>query len=307
MSMLQEKISNRESGILLYGLTPPKQGQDHARLQEIAAKQIARVADLGVDGLILYDIQSEAERTNVERPFPFIETIDPDLYNREFLQSLRLPKIIYRCVGKYSRAEFEQWLGSAPANSDETLSVFVGAASREQKTDLTMSDAYKLRNQINRALSLGGVTIPERHLKRENEHLKLADKARNGCSFFVSQAVYNVEASKNLLSDYYYSCVEQEVDPLPIIFTITPCGSPKTLEFMKWLGINIPRWLENDLLNSGDILQKSVDLCREIIQELIAYGAEKNIPIGCNIESVAVRKAEIEASVQLVRDIKTYF
>ncbi|MCR9140933.1 MAG: methylenetetrahydrofolate reductase [bacterium] len=311
MSTLQQKILSRQNGILLYGLTPPKAGQSEERLREIAEKQIARVRNLAIDGLVLYDIQSEAERTTVERPFPFIATVDPDVYSRDYLKQLALPKIVYRCVGKYSRDEFTRWLAAENEDDSQTsnrYSVFVGAAAtKAQRTQLSMSEAYALRNKLNPDLILGGVTIPERHLKREDEHLRLAQKISNGCSFFVSQAVYNVEASKNLLSDYYYACLEQDQKPRPIIFTITPCGSPKTLEFMKWLGINIPRWLENDLLNSGDILQKSVDLCRATMRELIAYAAEKNLPIGCNVESVAVRKAEIEASVQLVEDIRTYF
>lgn len=316
MAGLAQKIARGENGLLFYGLTPPKAGQSEERLREIAAKQRERVAGMDVDGLILYDIQPETERTKVERPFPFIATLDPDRYRREYLAGLAVPKIVYRCVGKYTQDEFRRWLeaesqtrstAEARPAGEENLSVFVGAASRDQKTSLSMSAAYALRREINPDLVLGGVAIPERHLKREDEHLRLLSKTGEGCDFFVSQAVYNVEASKNLLSDYYYACRQKDARPRPIIFTITPCGSPKTLEFMKWLGIHIPRWLENDLLNSGDILQKSVDLCRGIMHELLAYAAEKNLPIGCNVESVAVRKAEIEASVQLVADMRALF
>ncbi|MNG28337.1 hypothetical protein D3C84_1135860 [compost metagenome] len=73
---------------------------------------------------------------------------------------------------------------------------------------------------------------------------------------------------------------------------------------MKWLGISIPKWLENDLLKSTDILDKSVSLALKIFEELFEFGIEKGIPIGCSIESVSTRKVEIEASVQLVKDIK---
>lgn len=89
----------------------------------------------------------------------------------------------------------------------------------------------------------------------------------------------------------------------PIIFTLTPCGSVKTLQFMKWLGISIPRWLENELTQSEDILQKSVHFSEQSFRELQSFAAEKNIPIGCNIESVAVRKVEIEASIELLRRV----
>jgi hypothetical protein len=34
----------------------------------------------------------------------------------------------------------------------------------------------------------------------------------------------------------------------------------KTMEFIKWLGISFPRWLENGLQTAPEILRKSVDL-----------------------------------------------
>ena len=89
-----------------------------------------------------------------------------------------------------------------------------------------------------------------------------------------------------------------------LIFTLTPCGSLKTLDFMKWLGIDIPKWLNNDLKNAKDILSDSINVCKSIAAEIIDYSGSKNIPIGFNIESVAIRKDEIEASIELLKEIK---
>ena len=72
--MLKDKISNKKSGVLLYGLTPPKINTTEDRIQTIANKQIARIKDLDIDGLVLYDIQDESSRNNEPRPFPFSET-----------------------------------------------------------------------------------------------------------------------------------------------------------------------------------------------------------------------------------------
>jgi hypothetical protein len=72
---------------------------------------------------------------------------------------------------------------------------------------------------------------------------------------------------------------------------------------MKWLGINIPKWLENELLHSKDILDKSIEVLRKQFKELLDFALEKRIPLGCNIESVSVRKVEIEASIQLVNEV----
>jgi hypothetical protein len=72
---------------------------------------------------------------------------------------------------------------------------------------------------------------------------------------------------------------------------------------MKWLGIQIPRWLENELVQSQDILEKSVYFAEQNWKELKAFAQEKDIPIGCNIESVAIRKVEVEASIELLHRV----
>ncbi len=46
-------------------------------------------------------------------------------------------------------------------------------------------------------------------------------------------------ASESLLSDYRHHGKEHGIALAPILFTLTPCGSAKTLQFMKWLGISI--------------------------------------------------------------------
>jgi len=299
--MLVDKIINRESGIVLYGITPPKKGTSREKIEEISSRQIQRLQPLKIDGLILYDIQDEKSRTQEERPFPFMETLDSFYYSKEYLRSLPISKVIYRSVGKYSKSELSRFLVDAPAN--DTLTVFVGASSKSQAVTLSMNDAYKLKAQTNSDLLLGGVTIPERHQSKGDEHIRVFSKISRGCTFFVSQGVYDVNASKDFLSEYYYYGQEHNIPLVPILFTLTPCGSLKTLQFMKWLGISIPKWLENELIHSNDILQKSVDVSEQNWRELKRFADEKGIPIGCNIESVAIRKVEVDASIELLQRI----
>lgn len=299
--MLVDKIKNRESGIILYGITPPKKGTEPGKIKEIAARQIQRLESQKVDGLILYDIQDEKSRTAEERPFPFMATLDSFSYSKDYLSSLPIPKIIYRSVGKYSKQDLSQFLTDASAN--DYLTVFVGVPSKSQEVTMSMSDAYKLKEETNSDLLLGGVTIPERHQAKGDEHIRVFDKISKGCSFFVSQGVYDVNASKSFLSDYYYYGQENGIPLVPVLFTLTPCGSLKTLQFMKWLGISIPKWLENDLVHSEDILQKSVDVSEQNWRELKSFADEKGIPIGCNIESVAIRKVEVDASIELLKRV----
>ncbi len=300
LATLKERILNRESGFLFYGLTPPKASTGDERVREIAEKQMARVRSLNVDALILYDLQDESSRNANPRPFPFSETIKPDVYSRNYLTDLQLPKIIYKSVGKYSPAEFANWVRTA----DNDLSVFVGSPSKSQTDSLTLSNAYRIKNEQNAQMVLGGVTIPERHHLKGDEHLRLFSKIDNGCRFFVSQCVYSVNHTLDFLSDYYYTALEQQRPMVPIIFTLTPCGSTKSLEFLDWLGIDVPHWLHNDLQHSENILHRSVDVCSSIATEIIDFCRAKSIPMGFNIESVAIRKEEIEASIELVGNVR---
>jgi len=301
--MLKEKIQKKETGIVVYGMTPPKAAHTPEKIAEIAQKQVERIKDLDIDALLLYDVQEEADRVEEERPFPYLPTIDPTTYSHEYLSELQVPRIIYRCVGKYSEEQFVDWL--AAERDQERFSVYVGASSSKQEVQLDLSGAYQLSRQHNSQLTFGGVVIPERHMTKNDEHLRVVHKVKNGCSFFVSQATYNVEASKNFLSDYYYYCQNNGLDMVPILFNLAPCGSIKTLDFMKWLGISIPAWLENDLKYSSDVLEKSITWSQKIFEDLLDFALEKGIPIGCSVESVSTRKIEIEASVQLVKDIKS--
>ncbi|CAG7622795.1 hypothetical protein PAESOLCIP111_02445 [Paenibacillus solanacearum] len=300
--MLRDKIINKQAGILTYGMTPPKESNPPEKVAEISHKQCERLKNLDIDALILYDVQEEADRVEQERPFPYSPMIDPTVYSR-YLESLNVPKILYRCVGKYSEPQLIDWI---EADRDEDrFSVFVGASSSKQEVTLRLSDAYRLSKELNKRMLFGGVVIPERHMKKNDEHIRVLNKINSGCDFFVSQATYDVEATKDFLSDYYYYSKENGLDMVPIIINIAPCGSQKTLEFMKWLGISIPKWLENDLKYSHDVLDQSIRVSQKIFEEILDFGLEKGIPVGCSVESVSTRKVEIEASIQLVKDIKS--
>lgn len=306
--MLKQKIADRQAGILIYGMTPPKQTSDRDKAAEIASKQVERLKGTGIDGLVLYDVQDEADRNDQDRPFPYLSTIDPTEYSKTYLQGLNVPRIIYKVVGKQPKEELADWIrGERSGNGEEDrFSVFVGSSSSKQAVTMRLPEAYELSRQLNDRLTLGGVVIPERHESKGDEHLRAASKQEGGCAFFISQAVYDVEASKNFLSDYYYHCMKHGIPMAPILFNLAPCGSQKTLEFMKWLGISVPKWLENELVHSQDILDKSIRLSSKIFEELFEFGLEKGIPIGCSVESVSTRKVEIDASVALLREMKQY-
>jgi hypothetical protein len=299
---LQRRIIEGQGEFLLFALTPPRQTASREKVQQIADITAKRLGPLKVDGLILYDIDDESDRNPEERPFPFLPTMDPADYLSRYLTDWDTPVVVYRAVGKYAESELESWLrAQAP---DRRLSVFVGAASRDKPVATSLARAQTLRKQARPDLLLGGVAIPERHTQKGEEHLRLLRKQAAGCSFFVTQVVYDVNAAKNLVSDYRYECLAQGLAPVPIVFTFSVCGSTKTLEFLRWLGVDVPRWIENELLHADDTLEASVEYALAAARELITFCRRLGVPFGLNIESVSIRRAEIEASVDLANQLR---
>ena len=91
---------------------------------------------------------------------------------------------------------------------------------------------------------------------------------------------------------------------VPLVFTFSVCGSMKTLAFLRWLGVDVPRWIENDLRHAADPLEASYQQALTTATELIAYCRTLDVPFGINVESVSIRRVEIEASVRLAEALR---
>ena len=299
--MFLDRIKSKESGILLYGITPPKEQVEPQRVIEIAEKTLARLYALDIDALVVYDVQDESARTDEVRPFPFLSAHDPFEFAKNHLQSLEIPKIIYRPAGKFTKDELTIWVDNVVSNG--FYPVFVGVPAPDFIPVTSLPEAYEIWRKHENDSVVGAVMIPERHAVLKDEDQRILDKMSSGVSYFISQCVFNVEYAKQVVHALSVTCAERKAELPTIIFTLTACGSLKTLHFMEWLGIHIPEALKEEFRASDNILARSVEVCLTIAEELITYCVEKGVPFGFNIESVAIRKDEIEASIFLINRI----
>ncbi|GAA2002140.1 hypothetical protein GCM10009818_11380 [Nakamurella flavida] len=297
-----QRLGRGEGGFLLFGLTPPKASAAGVDLDRIAGSTVARLQSLDPDGVVIYDILEERDRNPETRPFPFLPTLDPADYLDQHLAGWTKPAIVYRAVGKYPEDHLSEWLRQQP--TDRVATVLVGASSSAHPGLTTLPRAQELRQQTQPDLLTGAVVIPERHTNRGDEHLRMLAKQTAGCSFFVSQVLYDADAAKNLVSDYRDECDARGVAPRPIAFTLSVCGSLKTLQFLTWLGVQVPRWMQRDLERSQDTLAASLDHSRAVGLDMLDYCRRLGVPAGLNIESVSARRVEIDAAVQLASELR---
>jgi hypothetical protein len=299
--MFFTKIKRKESGILLYGITPPKSQTPPEKVNELAGKTTNNISSLDIDALIVYDVQDESARTTEERPFPFVSALDPFEYASQHLQGITVPKIIYRPAGKFTKQELSLWLQDLRKHKFHP--VFVGLPAPDYVVKTSLKEAYEIWREHEGHSVIGAVTIPERHAVLGDEDIRILDKVDSGVSYFISQCIFNVEYTKQILDALVLACKNRNQEIPTIVFTLTVCGSAKTLHFMEWLGIHIPNDIKEELKASTNAVGRSVEIGIAIAKDLIQYCQERSIPFGFNIESVAIRKEEIDASLELVTTV----
>jgi 5,10-methylenetetrahydrofolate reductase len=301
---LTRKFSDLQRGVYFIGTTPPKSDTPQDQMEGIAQKLLDRLDEIEYDGTIVYDIQDETSRIDKPRPFPFKSTHDPREYSRILTEKSGRPVITYKSVSQKDRADFDQWLEEAWNDYGVKDLVLVGSPSSDGDIKLSLDDAYTAQREHKHPFQLGGVTIAERHAKKGDEHLRLINKTQNGCSFFITQAVYNAQATIDMLARYAQECKKNGTKPQRMILTFSPCGSAKTLEFIEWLGISVPEATEIRILEAENPLAESIRICRSNLEQILDACIELNIPLGLNIESLTNRKEEIDAAIVLFKLLK---
>ena len=302
---LKSKLLDGNRGLYLYSTKPPQQGTSPEKISALAEKLSAKLSNLILDAINVYDVQDEAGRTQMSRPFPFLPIVDSREYAK-ILKNLTDTEIInYKCVVNHPKEDFQIWLDECWEKFElEYLALVGGSTSNQSYSGLTLSQASRMTAQHKYDFTFGGVTIAERHASKGNEDLKLLQKAELGMKFFTSQVVYNPNATVQLLQDYFEKCLELNLSPARIIITFAPCGYLKTLHLLRWLGVNVPPEVEREIFSAQSPLNKSIEICCAAWRMILDSIEPSNIPLGINVESLSLKKDEIDASIDLFHELK---
>lgn len=298
--VLKEKLLDPAAGVLLYGTTPPRAGSPEDAVTAAAEKLAARLAPLPLHGIVVYDIQDESGRTAVPRPFAFTGTVDPCRYAQLLSERTARPAITYKCVGALDEAGWRGWLQSAAHEHGLKYLSIVGRPTSGVKHALALPQAIRLAAEHPAHFTVGGVVIAERHNDVRSESARLLAKGLEGCGYFISQTVYQADATERLLRDYLRDCRGAGVKPRRIVLTFSPVGREKTMAFLHWLGVRVPPETAAAILGAALPLQKSIEICRDNLRRILDQPYAREIPLGINVESVSINRDEIDASIELV-------
>jgi len=307
---LRKRLADPSRPVFLLGDVPPGEGTPPGKCQEIADKFLQRSRPLATDGFIVYDIQDEPGRTDMDRPFPYRRVMDSSAHAALLARSSGRECLVYKCVAD---ANFDTWLQTAKSTHGHSAINLVGRASSEGVyVGPTISVAMQ-KVASEKGVDFGCVCIAERHTLESakargkvypNEHINMIRKQKEGASWFISQAVYDAEPTIRLLKDYAAMCKQAGVIPRKVVLTFTPVSRPKTMNFIKWLGVRVPSEAEERILTAQRPVEESILYQCELLRRILAETSGAGVPLGISCESVSIFKAEIDGVHELFRQLQ---
>ena len=274
---LQEKILNPSIPVTLFEVVPPAADQPEAINESLT--ELRRVKPF-VDGVNLPEIHDEDR--GAERTSKFVARVEPRVFGSRIQREVGADVVLNRVVVHDPRPEI--WFRETCLERGLHHIVLVGGESTATRyPGPSVMEAAALVRREGLPIMLGGITIPS----RKNESDRIRAKARAGIDFFTSQILFDSNDVVWLI---------QRLNGLParVFLSFAPVSHRRDLQFLRWLGADIPQDLDRFLLGSEEgvttaaptCLERSLDLAQRILMDVFDNLPPDPPPLGLNIEHI---------------------
>ena len=285
---LVDKILDPSLPVTFFELVPPELGKT-AALEE-AVSVIRGVADL-VDAINLPEIHNES------RPGPrtaqFVPRLDPRVLGARLRDELGTEIVSNRCV--VYQPDPLPWLHETRETFGiEHLVLVGGESSSIRYPGPSVLEATERFRAAGHTGALGGISIPS----RSGEAERVRSKHAVGLDFFTTQVLFDPNDIVWLM---------QRLNGLEarVFLSFAPVSHPRDLQFLRWLGADIPpdldRFLRLDEASAADLsradpeareaaraacLERSIDLAQRILLEVFDNLPPDPPALGLNVEHI---------------------
>jgi len=304
------KLANRYLPLTLFEMVPPAASKPGAIEEALCqAEKICR----RVDAINLPEIHDEAR--GQERTVKFIERVEPRALGKRIHSEMGLEVIVNRCV-VYDTDQVG-WLRKTEEDHGISNVVLVGGESSEvQYPGPSVTEAARQAAAAGLRIALGGISIPS----RLHEPERVRRKAAAGLGFFTTQVLFDS-------NDIVWLIQKLNGVEARIFLSFAPVSHPRDIEFLRWLGADIPADLDHFLLQndpaatesrpappndagrgaaaekairgaSERVLDRSLDLAQRILMDVFDNLPPDPPPIGINIEHI--NKRNFAAAVRML-------
>jgi 5,10-methylenetetrahydrofolate reductase len=187
----------------------------------------------------------------------------------------------------HSNAELEAWVVTVLSQGIRNV-MFIGGTSRYipyPGPSVAAANAAILPLIKSRSGLIGNVLIPH----REHEGYRMLTKTRSGASFFTTQILFDPGPISDLLYEYDRLCGAYGVTPAAILLSVAPVADEEDLEFVRWLGADIPEAIEQRLISEDGSasIESAVATWSAVLRSTQARNVR--VPLGVNVEVVSPR------------------
>jgi len=277
---LQEKILDPSIPVTLFEVVPPAADKPEAMNESLT--ELQRVQRF-VEGINLPEIHDEDR--GKERTSKFLQRVEPRVFGSRIQRELRAEVVLNRVVVHDPRPEI--WFRETCLEWGLRHIVLVGGESAQVGyPGPSVMEAAGLVRREGLPITLGGITIPS----RKNESDRMRVKSRAGIDFFTSQILFDSNDIVWLI---------QRLNGLEarVFLSFAPVSHRRDLQFLRWLGADIPQDLDRFLLGSEEgvaapaqtCLERSLDLAQRILMDVFDNLPPDPPPLGLNIEHIIRR------------------
>ncbi|MFB3921655.1 MAG: hypothetical protein ACE145_08035 [Terriglobia bacterium] len=284
---LREKLLNPSVPLTFFEIVPPAAGKPDAVDATLA--EVRKVRDL-VDAINLPEIHDEARGT--ERVRRFVERVEPRLLGARILKETSVEIVINRVVVHDS--EPERWFRETCEEFGIQHVILVGGESAQiQYPGPGPREAATRLKSAGLPISLGGITLPS----RPNESDRIRNKHSAGITFFTSQVLFDS-------NDIVWLIQRLNGVEARIFLSFAPVSHPRDLEFLRWLGVDIPQNLDRFLLHgeagsTESCFERSLDMAQRILMDVFDNLPPDPPPIGLNVEHI--NRRNFPAAVKMLK------
>jgi 5,10-methylenetetrahydrofolate reductase len=270
---LKDKLLHPSAPVIFFETVPPP--ADKAGAIEAALEDVKKIRHL-VDAINLPEIRDEARPS--ERTYRFVPRVEPRVLGAPIRRELETEVVLNRVV--VHEPNQVDWFRETGEKFELEHAVLVGGeSSTVSHPGPSVLEAAEQIRAAGLPWCLGGITIPS----RTHEAERIRRKHAAGLVFFTTQVLFD---SNDIVA------LVQRLNGLEarVFLSFAPVSHPRDLDFLRWLGVDLPKDLDTFLLRSESggesCFERSLDLAQRILMDVF-----DNLPpdpplLGLNIEHI---------------------
>lgn len=298
---IRDKIKKPQRPVVAYEILPPR--EKDGTLNSYGEIISSLLSQTHIDAINIPEVLDEGGRG--KRPVVNQKRGEPREFGRLLQDIVGVEAIVNRVVVHEPFDVQMKWIEETNKDYEiENLIIVGGESSNVEYPGPSVNEVLKSvsseYNENGGDIFCGGIAIPSRISESKN----LITKSENGSEFFTTQVLYDSSNIIKMIGHYQERCDELNTFPRRLLLSFAPVSSQKNIEFLKWLGVEIPSETERYLQGRpGSMIERSLDVAIEVLNDTLRSITEKNlkVPIGLNVEHIM--SYNFQSSVEMLQEL----